>query len=116
MSKTIRRLAACLLLVLLPLQAFAGVVAASEKTEKTVNPCPQQMQGAQCCDKAKPAPDQLKCCAGAACAPAPSMSALLPNAVKPLPKIFRTVAIDPPRVGFDSSIPDSLQRPARALA
>lgn len=113
MSKPIRRLVACLLLVLLPLQAFAGVVAASEKA---VKPCPQQMQGSECCDKAKPAPDQLKCCAGAACAPAPSMSALLPNAVKPLPKIFRTVAIDPPRVGFDSFIPDSLQRPPRALA
>ena len=68
MSNPIHRLAACLLFVLLPLQAFAGVAAARQ------NP-------------ARPA---------AAPKAKPPVSALLPNAVRPLPKIFRTVAIDPP--------------------
>jgi hypothetical protein len=64
MSNPIQGLAACLLFVLLPLQAFA----ASDKAAKPIAP-----------PRAKPA-----------------MSALLPNAVRPLPKIFRTVSIDPP--------------------
>jgi hypothetical protein len=67
MSNPIRRLAACLLFVLLPLQAFAGAVAASQKPARPA-----------ASPKAKP-----------------PVSSLLPNAVRPLPKIFRTVAIDP---------------------
>jgi hypothetical protein len=67
MSNPIHRLAACLLFMLLPLQAFAGAVAAPGKAAKA------------------PAPSRAK----------PAMSSLLPNAVRPLPKIFRTVAIDP---------------------
>jgi hypothetical protein len=67
MSNPIQGLAACLLLMLLPLQAFAGAVAAPDKAAK-----------------APPAPRAK-----------PAMSALLPNAVRPLPKIFRTVSIDP---------------------
>ena len=63
MSNPIQGLAACLLFMLLPLQAFAA-------SNKAAKPSP---------------PPRAK----------PAMSALLPNAVRPLPKIFRMVAIDP---------------------
>jgi hypothetical protein len=63
MSNSIHRLAACLLFMLLPFQAFAGAVASGDKAAKASPP-----------PRTKPA-----------------VSALLPNAVRPLPKIFRMV-------------------------
>jgi hypothetical protein len=57
-----------LLFVLLPLQALAGSPVAAGKA---VQPCPANSKLARCARQ-------------------PALSALLPNAVRPLPKIFRT--------------------------
>ena len=67
------RLLACLILALLPFPVLAGTVA---PLEKSPGACPSKGHASARCGKST--------------APKQDLSGLLPNAVRSLPKIFRT--------------------------
>ncbi|HEX8611155.1 MAG TPA: hypothetical protein VF800_07680 [Telluria sp.] len=104
-----RRLLACLLLVLLPFQAIGAVVAACDcATEMT--------QMMDCCDHDSDQPASgAHCGAALGCmsAAAPALLACTPAPVL-LPQ--GSVAAAPPVHFHDSFIPDGPQRPPRLLS
>jgi hypothetical protein len=108
MTRAVRHFFAVLLLVLLPLQAFAAGYAAGEAP---VVPCPAEMMDAGCCDG-----DGINSagCGASSCL-ALAAPALPAAAVPDLPGAIRVAAAPVvPRL-HPSHVPDGPRRPPRAL-
>jgi hypothetical protein len=129
MSLNLRQWLACLLMVLLPLQAFAGVRAVS--CADWMAHCPGLASGSDaCCNHGTSAnsvdekqtssnghSSGMASCTGATtCAPVAAAAALPPTGT---PLTFATAAnswLDREPSPFQSHIPDGLRRPPRFLA
>lgn len=103
MSRTVRHLFACLLLVLLPFQALAASLAMAEAP--VVSCAEQMMDEMDCCDNV--------CMEAGDCAVYAAIAIPVPTSTAPVFPVS-AAAIAPVPSLHESTIPDGLERPPQA--
>ncbi|MEO7493867.1 MAG: hypothetical protein ABIT83_21210 [Massilia sp.] len=109
MSRSIRRLLACLLILLLPFAAIAGSLA---RVDSLTRHCPPaaKMRSADCCKHDSKAGAAAACCSAAAA----SIAALPAVALAAPPQAPGRAPMPVLAMFYESFIPDSLHRPPRS--